>query len=77
MKFEHINRNAAIKQALKLWDTIPMSALYAFEHAARGALEGKPIEHDRRELAMEMGAAAARGDDVGAANIKAMLLALG
>ena len=76
MKFNHINRDA-IKQALKKWDAIPMSALYSFEHAARGALEGTPIEHDRRELAVEMGAAAARGDDVGAANIKAMLLALG
>jgi hypothetical protein len=65
----------AIKQAMQRWDAIPMSAMHAFSYAAARSLVGKDATEYVAELAREMGSAAARGDDVGARNIKAMIVA--
>ena len=65
----------AIDLAYNNWEHVPLIALNAFDRAAqRGAL-GLCTRWARRALAMHMGAAAARGDDIGARNIKAMTVA--
>ena len=67
-------RNALWK-AMQQRDHIPVSALYAFCRAYHRANNQRDTRWARRALAMHMGAAAARGDNVGAANIKAMIIA--
>ena len=66
---------AKVDAAYNHWDHIPMRACYAFGTAARRAVLGWDTRWARRALAMHMGAAAARGDDIGARNIKAMIVA--
>ena len=65
----------AVDVAAKQWDAIPMNAVYAFNVCAYRAITGQCTRWARRALAMHLGAAAARGDNVGAANIKAMIIA--
>jgi hypothetical protein len=67
-------RNELYKAAQK-WDAIPLCAHYAFMTAYHRANNQRDTRWARRALAMHMGAAAARGDNVGAANIKAMIIA--
>lgn len=68
-------KQAAINTASNKWDCIPCIAIYAFNMCANRALRGACTKWARRALAMHLGAAAARGDNVGAANIKAMIIA--
>lgn len=71
----YTGKTMTLAMAGKRWDAIPMNAIYTFGVAYRRARDGKCTRWARRALAMHMGAAAARGDDVGAANIKAMIVA--
>ena len=65
----------AIDLAYKQLAHIPMCAMWTFCVAKRRATNGLCTRWARRALAMHMGAAAARGDDIGARNIKAMIVA--
>ena len=62
-------------KAMQQIEHIPMRAMHAFHTAYHRANNQRDTRWARRALAMHMGAAAARGDNVGAANIKAMIVA--
>ncbi len=68
-------QRTSIDVAYSQWEHIPLDALNAFDRAAQRATLGMCTRWARRALAIHMGAAAARGDDVGARNIKAMIMA--
>ena len=68
-------QHTPIDTAYNQWEHIPLYALNAVDRAAQRATLGMCTRWARRALAIHMGAAAARGDDIGARNIKAMIVA--